>query len=302
MEVNGSAFFRPSAAVRKGGMDIKQSIIQASTEKRFPDQTPFRALSVSNVARIAGEARTSLRDVEICALENEIIPERYARNRTSLSVSDQITLLKKSACIIGLGGLGGTVTEILARMGVGKLVLIDGDVFEDSNLNRQLLSRVDRLGVSKSAAAEKRVMQINPAVETVCHEKYLTDDNARELLAPCDVFVDCLDNLKTRFILEKHAQEAGAPMVSGAVAGSTGQVTTIFPGDAGLKAIFGDFEKLPEKGVEATLGTLAYTVSLVATLECAEAAKVLLKNGNPLRNKLLIVNPLENLFEVMALS
>lgn len=283
-------------------IDIKDLIIPAVSEKRFPDNTPFLAISVENVTRIADENHIPVRDIELCALENNIIPERYARNRNSLAIEDQIALLKKSACIVGLGGLGGTVTEILARMGIGKLLLIDGDVFEDSNLNRQLLSTVDTLGASKALTAVKRVKQVNPAVETICHTEFLTEKNARLLIDHCDVFVDCLDNLKTRFILEAISKKAGSPMVSGAVAGNTGQVTTIFPDDAGLKQIYGDPQKIPEKGVEVSLGTLPYTVSMVAALECAEVTKVLLNKGTPLRNRLLIINPIDNLFEIMTLS
>jgi molybdopterin-synthase adenylyltransferase len=282
--------------------NIINLIRQTASENKFPDNMPYSALSVAHVAHIAEKTNTSARYIELAALDNNIIPERYARNRNSLTIGDQITLLNKSVCIVGLGGLGGTVTEILARMGVGKLLLIDGDVFEDSNLNRQLLSTVDTMGKSKALTAAKRVRQINPAVETVCYTDFLTDDNADRLIGRHDVFVDCLDNLRTRFILEGISAKAGVPMVSGAVAGSTGQVTTIFPGDPGLCRIYGDPQTLPEKGVETTLGTLPYAVSLVATLECAEVSKVLLDTGTPLRNKLLIINPLENLFEVMRLS
>ena len=277
-------------------------ITASATENRFPDNTPYSAISVKDINRIADKLNSPVRDIELAALNMAIMPERYSRNRNSLSLEDQITLLNKSVCIVGLGGLGGTVTDILARMGVGKLLLIDGDFFEDSNLNRQLLSTVDTLGESKALRAAKRVRQINPAVEAVCQPDFLTEANADRLTGYQDVFVDCLDNLKTRFILEGISKKAGVPMVSGAVAGSTGQVTTIFPNDSGLCRVYGDPEKLPEKGVEAALGTLPYSVSIVAALECAEVSKVLLNKGSPLRNKLLIINPFENFFEVMNLS
>ncbi|MFO7964743.1 MAG: HesA/MoeB/ThiF family protein [Desulfobacterales bacterium] len=279
------------------------SIISAARNIRLPDHSLSPALSVKDAGRIATEHNVSIRDVEITALENAIIPERYIRNRTSLSLQDQITLLQKSVCIVGLGGLGGTVSEMLARLGVGKLILIDGDVFEDSNLNRQLLSTMKTLGASKAQSAAYRVNLVNPAVEVVCHTEFLTAENAHRLTSDApDLIIDCLDNVKTRFLLEDLARKSGSVMVSGAVAGNTGQVTTIFPEDPGLVRIYGNPDKLPERGVEVHLGTLPYAVALVAVLECAEATKVLLNRGIPLRNKLLIINPLENLYEIMQIG
>ena len=219
----------------------------------------------------------------------------------SFSTADQLLLLKKTVCVVGLGGLGGAVTEILSRMGIGRLILIDGDHFEDSNLNRQWLSRMDLLGVSKAVAAQKRVLDINPAIETLPHLEFIDETNVDRLVLGADVIVDCLDNLKARFTLEKAAGKLKTPMVSGAVAGSTGQVTTLFPEDQGLKSIYGDPQCLPEKGVEASLGTLAYTVTMVSACECAEVIKILLNRGTPLRKKLLILNPLENLYESISL-
>lgn len=281
--------------------DLVNSIKEFSTIRRFPDNTPYYGISVEKISSISERYSISLRDVEIIALGKDIIPERYVRNMKSFSIADQTVLLKKTVCVVGLGGLGGTVMEILTRMGIGRLILIDGDYFEDSNLNRQLLSRTDLLGAPKAIAARERVQKTNPSVETVIFHEFLNKNNVERLVHGTDVIVDCLDNLITRFTLEDAAKKIKVPMVSGAVAGSTGQVTTIFPDDPGLKSIYGDPSRLPEKGVETSLGTLSYIVTIVSALECAEIVKVLLNRGTSLKNRLLIVNPMENLYEIMKL-
>jgi molybdopterin-synthase adenylyltransferase len=282
-------------------VDLITAVTSSSEQNHYPDQTPYQSLSLEKTILIANTHHISIRQVELAALSENIIPERYARNFKSFSPKDQTLLLNKTACIVGLGGLGGTVTEILARLGIGRLILIDGDRFEDSNLNRQMLSRMALLGTSKAIAARQRVRDINPAVDTVCKNEFMRESNALFLIQGADVIVDCLDNLQTRFMLEKAARTAGIPMVSGAVAGTAGQVTTLFHEDKGLAAVYGDPRQLPEKGVETSLGTLAYTVVLIASLECAEVVKILLNRGLPLKNRLLIVNPADNLYETIML-
>jgi molybdopterin/thiamine biosynthesis adenylyltransferase len=267
----------------------------------FPDQTPYRSLSVRKVQELAQQKGVSGREIEQAALENGFVPERYARNLRTFSLADQAALLKSHAGVVGLGGLGGTVTEILARMGVGRLTLIDGDRFEDSNLNRQLLSSPANLTQPKAAAAARRVRRINPSTDVTVHACFLTAQNAAELLAGCDVVVDCLDNLRTRFEVEDACRLIGCPMVSAAVAGASGHITVIFPQDRGLQLVYGEPQGLPLKGAETALGTVPYSVAFLASLECAEVAKVLLGRGSLLRDKLLVADLTEAIIEVMNL-
>ncbi len=274
---------------------------QLAVANHFPDQTPYRSISVAHVRQAADTLRVPPREVEIAALENGILPDRYARNMRSYTFSDQAALLRAQAGVVGLGGLGGTVVEVLARLGVGRLLLFDGDCFEESNLNRQLLSSVAQLGRPKAAAALKRVAEVNPSVEAAARPLFITAENADEMLRGCDVVVDCLDNLPDRFVIEDACRRSGCPLVSAAVAGASGHVTTIFPGDRGLRLIYGEPHDLPRKGAEASLGTLPYAVVFLATLECAEAAKVILKKGGLLRDKLLVADLHEMLIEVMRL-
>ena len=234
-------------------------------------------------------------------LPDNSLPNRYVRNRGTLSFHDQKMLGDSHVCIVGLGGLGGAVVEILARLGIGCLTLIDGDIFEESNLNRQILSTPTNLGTSKAQAAAKRVRLINPMVLTRIHPVFLKPANAASLIDGADIVTDCLDNLKTRFTLEKAVRAAGIPMVSAAIAGSYGQVTTIFPEDTGLDLIYGPETTIPNQGAEADLGTLPYTALALAALECSEITKIILKRGNLLRNKLLVMDFMDNALDVLSL-
>ena len=281
--------------------ELQYKIRALSNKKELPDETPYTTISINNIASISRKSGISCREAEVASLEAGIIPERYVRNMGSFSLSDQATLLRSKASIVGLGGLGGTVTEILARTGTGTLNLIDGDIFEESNLNRQYLCTEKLISTPKADAASERVKEINASVTVSHHSKYLNKDNAPDLIEDSDVIIDCLDSLSGRFILEKASKKAGCRLVSAAVAGNYGHITTIFPEDTGLKLIYGDAENRPDKGAETSLGTLSHCVSLVASLEASEAIKIILKKGSLLRNRLLLVDLTDNSFETMQL-
>jgi molybdopterin-synthase adenylyltransferase len=274
-----------------------------AVDTALADGTPCRTIQAAEVIHLAGEAGVTGRVVELQALRRHILPDRYLRNRRTFSEADQIRLLESAVCIVGLGGLGGTVTETLARMGIGRFCLVDGDVFEAHNLNRQLFSGVDCIGMPKADAAVNRVKTINPGLEVNATSAYLTPENADALIRPCDLAVDCLDNIQSRFILASAAKRAGIPMVSAAVAGISGQVTTIFPADKGLEAIYGPEDQLNmAKGAETQLGCLAPAVNLIASLECTEVLNVLLGRNNTLKNQLLVVDLADYTFEILKLS
>jgi molybdopterin/thiamine biosynthesis adenylyltransferase len=244
----------------------------------------------------------SLGEVECAALGLGIVPERYSRNQKYLSCAEQLTLLTSQVAVIGLGGLGGTVSEILARLGVGRLTLVDGDCFDDSNLNRQLLSSPAKLGQKKALAAEARVAEINPAVTIRAIDDFFRAENGREILAGCRLAVDCLDTIGDRFILEEACRTAGIPMVSAAIGGTSGQATTIFPGDEGLRRIYGPPGKTRRQGIEASLGTLPFGAMYMAAVQCAEITSILLGKPPELRNRLMVTEIGEHTVQVIALG
>ena len=285
------------------GNSLSQRLDALALTTTLNDGTPCRTIAVSQVRQLTDEFDLTGRTVEVAALKRQILPDRYLRNLKSLSMDEQARLLESRVCIVGLGGLGGLVTDALARMGIGSFALIDGDRFEAHNLNRQLLSGIDCLGMAKVEAARQRVKAINPGIDVTTKAAYLTPENADALVASSNVVVDCLDNIKSRFILESAAKRAGIAMISAAVAGISGHVTTIFPQDQGLKGIFGPEKQLQHtKGAELELGCLAPGVNLIASLECVEVLKVLLQRKHTLRNGLLVVDLVDYTFEVLKLS
>ena len=241
---------------------------------------------------VAEECHTTLHDVYIEALTLGICPYRYLRNRNVISLQEQLQLATSRVTVIGAGGLGGQVILLLARMGIGTLVVVDHDVFDETNLNRQALSSTETLGKPKSEAAAATVSAINPGVKVIPFQVKLDASNAPEILAGANVAVDALDNVKDRFVLERTTKKLGIPLVHGALAGFEGQIMTIFPGDPGLKHLYrdegagGDRSKRPE----SILGVPTLTPSLIATIEAMEVIKIILKRGKIFRNTMVHVD------------
>lgn len=226
--------------------------------------------------------------VEDAALEQDILPTRYQRNRQAISVADQRTLFRSSVAVIGCGGLGGYIVEELARLGVGRIVVIDPDVFEEHNLNRQLFSTPANLGKAKVEAAAKRICEINPAVTLLPVQTAFSRENGTVLLEGCQIAVDALDSIQVRLELADVSTAMNIPLVHGAIAGWFGHVTTQLPGDNSLKTIYRSWNG--GKGIEQTLGNPSFTPAVVASLEVAEVGKLLLGRGTPLRNRQLVID------------
>ncbi len=285
---------------------MSQSLLTAiqalAQPTKTPKSPPEMVLDIEAVSQLAEKFKLSPLKIERLALENNIVPLRYARNLNTYSLTDQIRLLDASVSVVGLGGLGGTVIEILARAGVGSLNLVDGDLFEEHNLNRQLLSTCDRLGTPKSTAAVNRIHRINPSLSVHAVFQFLNPKNAVDIINGTDVVVDCLDNIHTRFILAEAAEKLGRPMVSAAVGGLCGHVTTLFPRDRGLESIYGEQNASAATGGETALGCLPQAVITIAAIQCSEVFKLLLKRGDLLRRRLLIMDLNDNTFETMKLE
>lgn len=210
---------------------------------------------------------------------------RYNRNMPALSPEECALLRTKRVCVVGCGGLGGYIIEILARIGIGALTVIDGDVFEVSNLNRQLLSDESLLGMKKAAAAAARVKKINSEVAVTAVELFLTEENGMQLLEGCDLVIDALDHVRTRHVLAEICARKGLYLVHGAISGWHGQVTVVPPGS-------GVFEKLyPPRAADAPKkGNPPFTPAVCASLQAAEAVKMLIGQPSVLTGKLLLID------------
>ncbi|MEN3190206.1 MAG: HesA/MoeB/ThiF family protein [Atribacterota bacterium] len=261
----------------------------------------YYSISVNQVKEIASKFQLPSRKIEILSLKSNIIPERYHRNLGVINPFEQLKLLQSKVAVIGAGGLGGTVLELLARMGIGELVVADKDIIGDSNLNRQILSQETNLGQSKSEVAVKRVKEINSSIKITGYAVFIDSDNVKKIVKGADAVVDALDNLPSRFVLQKACRELKIPLVHGAIAGFSGQLTTIFPEDKGLELIYGSARDLPEHGSEATLGAPTVTPAIIASLEAQEVIKILLKKEKLFRNKLLYIDIENGAIEILKL-
>ncbi|NLD38813.1 MAG: HesA/MoeB/ThiF family protein [Desulfatiglans sp.] len=260
----------------------------------LPDQAgrDRRVIREEKAQGIAQRHNMSLYEVYLTALKMEILPYRYIRNLDSITLNDQLTLARSGVCIIGAGGLGGQIILLLARLGIGNMIIVDGDNFDETNLNRQALSSTDSLCRPKALVAKEAVAKINPAVNVTAYNERLTKNNAKEIFFSSQVIVDALDNIPDRFILETTAKKIGIPLVHGAVAGFIGQVMTIFPDDAGIRNIYDKDRGAipPEKNPALKLGVPAVTPAIIASYQVMETIKILLDRKRQLRNTMLYLD------------
>jgi len=213
---------------------------------------------------------------------------------TALSAEENERLKHFKVCVIGCGGLGGYMIELLGRLGVGHITAVDGDVFEENNLNRQLLSDENTLGKSKAEAAENRMKKVNSNIKVTAIKEYVTENNSEEIIKGHDIVIDALDNITARFIIEKEAQKLKIPLVHGAIAGWYGQVCVIMPGAPVCSKIY---QESADKGIEIELGNLPFTAAVVASVQACEAIKVLLGRSDVLSGKLLTIDLLSQEYE-----
>ena len=274
------------------GTDIQKMLQEKS--RRITDSAgrDLRGLEDEKSMKIADEFHRSLRYVYAEALRVGIYPYRYLRNREIISPEEQLKLAESRVAVIGAGGLGGQVIILLARIGVGQLVVADNDLFEEINLNRQALCSEVTLGMPKSDVAVDVVTSINPGVEVTAYQVKTDSTNIPEIINDSDVVVDALDNIPDRFVLEKASKNMGIPMVHGALAGFEGQIMTVFPEDKGLKLLYENerVEQNNTKTPEAILGIPAMTPSVVATFQAMEVLKIILKRGKIFRNMMVYID------------
>ena len=200
--------------------------------------------------------------------------ERYIRNLGALTEQECAVLRTKTVFVAGCGGLGGYLIEMLLRLGVGAIRAADGDVFEASNLNRQLLSSTHNLGRSKAEAAKDRAAEVNPDVRFTAIPEFLTEENAAELIQSCDAVLDALDNIQSRRILARACAEEGIPMIHGAICGWVAQAAVITPGDDLIDRIYPEGVSLSSKA------SLSFTPPFCAALQTALCTRLLV--GRPL--------------------
>ena len=265
-----------------------------------PNKKKMRVIDFKVVRFIASKKKIPLLEVEISCLEQNIVPTRYLRNIGTVGIEGQLKLLRSTVVVCGAGGLGGTIIELLARQGAGHLVIIDNDKFSENNLNRQIIATESDLNKSKVKVSASRIKKINSAVTITDINIKIVAKNVKHLMKDANVVMDGLDSLKTRRIVANACNEFKIPFVHGAIAGFSGQLMTIFPGDKGLDAICGLSSN--KCGIETQTGNPAATAAIVAAWEVQEAIKIITGIGTPLRNRLIFLDFADGTFDEISLS
>jgi adenylyltransferase/sulfurtransferase len=198
----------------------------------------------------------------------------------------QQRLRDATVAVTGVGGLGCPVSIYLAAAGVGRLVLIDRDVFELSNLNRQVLGWDDDIGKPKAEVARRKLAELNPEIEVEARVLTITPDNVAAQIQGCDVVVDAMDNWATRFTLNDACVARRIPYVHAGIYGFNGQAMTVVPGEGPcLRCI------IPVQPPEMTnFPVIGATPGLFAMVEVMETLKLIVGLGEPLVGRLLIFN------------
>ncbi len=274
--------------------DIARYIAESAEAYLAPDGRRHPVISLKTAASIANSQGISAKEVEITALRQGIVPQRYLRNIGTIGLDGQIKLLQSTVAVVGAGGLGGTIIELLARQGVGHLIIIDNARFTERNLNRQIMSTERNLGEYKVTVAAKRAGEINSAITVTTFLKKLTKENAPKLLAGAQVVADGLDNLPSRFAVEHTCRDLAIPYVYASIAGFGGQLMTIFPEDMGLSSLYGSSSNtMPEQGIETRIGNPSAIPAMIAALQVQEIVKIITGVGTPMRNQILLVDATE---------
>lgn len=240
----------------------------------------------------------TLNEMQRCK-DAKMLSERYNRNILVPQIGEegQKKLNQARILVCGAGGLGSTVLTNLASVGIGTIGIVDNDVLELSNLNRQYIHKFDALGKSKVESAKKWINEFNPGVNVATYSVRLDETNYQDIVKDYDFIMDCFDSFKSKFLLNKIAVQTGKTLIHGGVTEFFGQVSVIVPGKtACLNCI------LPEEDTYIVKGVISPAVSTIASIEAMEAVKYILGIGENLQNKLLSYNGLTMQFKTINLA
>jgi len=225
--------------------------------------------------------------------------QRYNRNILVPQIGEdgQKRLNQARILVCGAGGLGSTVLANLASVGIGTIGIVDNDILELSNLNRQYIHKFDNIGSVKVESAKNWINEFNPETTVNTYQTRLDETNYHEIVKGYDLIMDCFDSFQSKFLLNKIAVKTGKTLIHGGVTEFYGQVTTIVPQKtACLNCI------LPEEDTYVIKGVLSPAVTTIASIESMEAVKVILNLGDRLENKLLSYNGLNMEFKTINLA
>ena len=228
---------------------------------------------------------------------------RYSRQilLPEFGMAGQSCLVHSRVLIVGLGGLGSPVALYLAAAGVGKLILVDEDQVELTNLQRQIVHDTRALGQTKVASAQQRLMDLNPDCAIDTYPMRLSAQNSADLIAQVDIVLDCSDNFATRFLLNQGCYSAQIPLVSGSALGWVGQigVYTYQLGQACYRCLYEDQAETTTSCSEN--GIMSPVVGVIGSLQALEAIKVMSGVGKSLDSRLVLFDGLQHSWRTVQL-
>ena len=215
---------------------------------------------------------------------------RYSRHILLPEVGGkgQKKIIQGKVLIVGAGGLGSPAALYLAAAGIGTIGLIDSDVVDLSNLQRQVIHQTPDVGRPKVVSGKEKIQALNPDVNVVMYEERLTASNALKILSGYDVVIDGVDNFPTKFLINDACYFAGKPLVHGGILRFDGRVTTIIPKQSACYRCV--FKKPPPEGLVASCqeaGVIGVLAGIIGTIQATEALKLILGIGRPLTDRLL---------------
>ena len=303
-----------------GAVHIPRGTLESSVENRITDKSApviihcasgvrsvFAAKTLSDmgyqdVVSVSGGFNKWKDEGRDWAAPRKLSPDqrnRYQRHLLlpEVDVEGQLKLLDARVLLLGAGGLGSPAALYLAAAGVGTIGIVDMDVVDESNLQRQILHNVDRVGERKVDSAKKTLTAINPDVNVVTHDVRLGADNVLDILSGYDIVVDGADNFPVRYLLNDAALKLEIPVVHGSIFRFEGQVTVFKPHDGPCYRCF-----LPEPPPAelapscAEAGVLGVLPGIVGSIQAVETIKLILGVGEDLSGRLLAYDSLEQSF------
>jgi sulfur-carrier protein adenylyltransferase/sulfurtransferase len=231
--------------------------------------------------------------------------DRYSRHVLLAEVGErgQTRLLESKVLLIGAGGLGSPAALYLAAAGVGTIGIVDYDVVDSTNLQRQILHNIDRIGMAKTESARETISALNPDVKVVTHNERLTADNALKIMRGYDVVLDGGDNFPTRYLVNDASLHLGVPVVHGSIFRFEGQVSVFHPYQGPCYRCLFPEPPPPELAPScAEAGVLGVLPGIIGSIEAMEAIKLLLDLGEPLTGRLLVYDALEEDFNTVRIG
>ena len=319
-----------AAGTPQGALPLGRSYLELRIEEAVPDKdctlVVFCAVGQRSLFAAEGLQRLGYRDVRnldggFKRWKDEGIPfqvprmldtrarERYARHLTMPEVGEagQLRLLDSKVLLVGAGGLGSPAGLYLAAAGVGTLGIVDHDLVDRSNLQRQILHTDARVGQAKVESARAAILSLNPSVKVVGHEARLDSGNVEALLDGYDLVVDGSDNFPTRYLINDACVKLGIPNVHGAVYRFEGQVTVFWPAYAKhrgpcYRCLYPEPPPPDMAPSCAEAGVLGVLPGVIGLLEAVEAVKILLDAGEPLVGRMLYYDALRASFIELKLK